>query len=305
MTGERTMTRERLIERIGRGVFVVDGAMGTQLMLASVEAHECNEYQNVKSPEVVRSIHARYFEAGCDAVLTNTFGASAVALRRHGLADEAGRINLAGAKLAREAAGEDRYVLGDIGPCGEFLEPLGTLKAETLREAIKEQASALLEGGVDGFIVETITAIDEAAVVLEAVHSAGDVPVFATLAFDPAREGPRTMMGVSPADAVVQLVHLGAAGIGFNCGTLTMDGYIELAKVFAVLLEDRGIALVAEPNAGRPQLVDGRATYTLSPEEFADAAERICQAGASILGGCCGTGPEHIAAMVRRVRPRR
>ena len=299
------MTRERLIERIGRGVFVVDGAMGTQLMLAGVEAHECNEYQNVKSPEVVRSIHARYFEAGCDAVLTNTFGASAVALRRHGLADEAGRINLAGAKLAREAAGEDRYVLGDIGPCGEFLEPLGTLKAATLREAIKEQASALLEGGVDGFIVETITAIDEAAVVLEAVHSAGDVPVFATLAYSPAREGPRTMMGVSPADAVVQLVHLGAAGIGFNCGTLTMDGYIELAKVFAVLLEDRGIALVAEPNAGRPQLVDGRATYTLSPEEFADAAERICQAGASIFGGCCGTGPEHIAAMVRRVRPRR
>ncbi|MBE0536329.1 MAG: homocysteine S-methyltransferase family protein [Phycisphaerae bacterium] len=296
------MARAKLIERIRRGTFVLDGAMGTQLMLAGVDSSKADDYQNVGSPEVVRTIHAKYFEAGCDAVLTNTFGASAVALARHGLADEAGRINLAGAKLAREAAGDDRYVLGDIGPCGEFLEPLGSLKADALKDAISEQAAALLEGGVDGFIVETMTAIEEAVVAVEAARSAGDVPVFVSLAFDPARDGFKTMMGLSPVDAVAQLITLGVAGIGFNCGTLTMDGYIELTKVFACLLEDRGIALIAEPNAGRPQLVDGRATYALSPEEFADAAERICQAGANVLGGCCGTSPDHIAALVKRVR---
>ncbi len=299
------MAREKLVERIGRGVFVLDGAMGTELMLAGVGAHESSAYQNVQSPEVVQSIHARYFEAGCDAVLTNTFGASSIALARAGLAEEARRINLAAAEHARAAAGEDRWVLGDIGSCGDFLEPLGSLKADALKEAIREQAEALLEGGVDGIIVETMTALDEATVAVEAVRSVGDAPVFVCLAFDSAREGFRTMMGVSPSDAVGRLAGLGVAGIGFNCGTLTMDGYIELTKVFSCLLEGRGVALVAEPNAGRPQLVEGRATYTLSPEEFAESAERICQVGANVLGGCCGTSPGHIGAMVKRVRPAR
>jgi len=297
------MPRAELTERIRKGVFSLDGAMGTQLMLSGVDPHQGNDYQNIRRPEVVRAIHAAYFEAGSDAVLTNTLGASSVALARHGLAEETRAINLAAAKLAREAAGDDRYVLGDIGPCGEFLEPLGTLKAAALKAAIAEQAGALLEGGVDGFIVETMTAVEEAVVAVEAARSVGDVPVFVCLAFDPARDGFRTMMGVSPADVVAQLAPLGIEGIGFNCGTLTMDGYVELAKVFACLLEDRGVALVAGPNAGRPQLLDGRATYTLSPDDFADAMERICQAGANILGGCCGTSPEHIEAMIKRVRP--
>jgi len=295
--------RKSLSKRIHGGVFILDGAMGTQLMSAGVEPQKGNEYQSIQSPDVVQAIHGDYFAAGCDAVLSNTFGASAIALVRHGLAGEARRINIAAARLARQAAGEDKYVLGDIGPCGEFLTPLGTLERETLLAAIVEQAQALAEGGVDGFIIETMTALDEAATAVEAVRSTSDLPIMVTLAFDPVREDFKTMMGISPSDAVSRLAPLGVAGIGFNCGTLTMDGYIELAKVFSCLLEGRGIALVAEPNAGRPKLAEGRASYRLTPEEFAQAAERICQAGASVLGGCCGTSPDHIAAMVNRVRP--
>ena len=296
------MSRIKLVDRISRGVFILDGAMGTQLMARGVEVWGCNDYLNIESPEIVGDIHTAYFQAGSDAVITNTFGANKFALERHGKGDEAQEINFAGAQVARKAAGDDKYVIGDIGPCGDFLEPLGMINTDELREAFTVQARGLAAGGVDGFIIETMTAIDEIEVVIEAVKSASDLPIFVSLAYDPAGGEFKTMMGTSPADAVGRLASFEIAAIGFNCGTLDMAGYVNLAKVYVDAIGDKPIVLLAEPNAGKPELVDGEAVYTLSSEDFAKAAEQIHSAGAGIIGGCCGTSPGHIKVMAGKLK---
>jgi 5-methyltetrahydrofolate--homocysteine methyltransferase len=299
------MARATLAGRIRRGVFLLDGAMGTQLFARGVEVGACSDYLNVKSPDVVCEVHRAYLDAGSDAVLTNTFGANRVALKRHGLADQAQRINQAGAQIARRAAAGRKYVLGDIGPCGEFLEPLGTLKARELEDAFAEQAKALLAGGIDGLIIETMTALDEIIVAIEAARSVcGDLPVFASMSFDRAGIDFKTMMGVDVASAVSKMVSLGADAVGFNCGTATLDEYVELAErlVSAARSASNEVLVFAEPNAGKPELVDGQAVYRVSPDDFASAAKKIHSAGVNIIGGCCGTGPEHVQAMARALK---
>lgn len=294
------MARVKLSERITEGLFFLDGAMGTQLFARGVEAGRCNDYLNIESGDIVSDIHTAYLRAGSDAVITNTFGANKYVLTRHGRADQVARINLAGAELARAAAGDDKYVLGNIGPCGDFLEPLGNVKADELRAAFADQARALADGGVDGFIIETMTAIEEITIAIEAVKSVSVLPIFASLAYDPAGEGFKTMMGIGPETAVEKLLPLGIAAIGFNCGTLDMADYVKLAATCADAIGNRPILMLAEPNAGRPELVDGKAVYNLSPEDFAAACGQIHAAGAKIIGGCCGTTGDHIKAMARR-----
>ena len=293
------MTRIALKDRLQQGVFFVDGAMGTQLIEAGAPAGCCNDYLNIESPEIVRAVHQKYLDAGVDAVITNTFGANGLVLKRHGHDDQVGEVNLAAAKLAREVVGEDKYVLGDIGPCGDFLEPLGMVKPDELKAAFAEQAAGLLEGGVDGFIIETMTALDEIEIAIAAVQSVSDLPIFVSLAYDPAGDAFRTMMGVSPTQAAEQLANSGSAALGFNCGTLDMPGYVGLAKEYAGVLNGTGVLLLAEPNAGRPELEGDKAVYKLSPEAYAEALEEIKDTGAVILGGCCGTSPAHLAAAVR------
>lgn len=299
------MGRLNLKEKISNRLLLLDGAMGTQLFARGIEAGMCNDYLNIESPDIILDIHRAYLEAGSDAILTNTFGANRYALGRHGLADEVGRINTAGADIARRAAGVDKYVLGDIGPSGEFLEPLGSLKPRDLKSAVCEQANALMAGGVDGFIIETMTALEEAAVVIESVKSVcGDLPVLSSMAFDRAGDDFRTMMGVDIESAVSKMLSLGVDVVGFNCGTVTLDEYVELAGkyVSAAMALNRNTLVFAEPNAGKPELVDGNAVYKVSPEDFAKAAEKIHKAGVTIIGGCCGTGPEHIAAVSEKLR---
>lgn len=296
------MAKTALIDRLNAGTFFVDGAMGTQLMLAGGDGGGCDDYLNIASPEVVGGVHEKYIRAGSDAVLTNTFGANSYALSRHGHADKAAEINTAAAQIARQAAGNDGYVLGDIGPCGDFVEPLGGVMIDDLQAAFADQAKSLLQGGVDGFIIETMTAIDEIVVAAKAVRSVSDLPVFASMSFDPAGEDFRTMMGVAPADMVAQLAELGVTAIGYNCGTLSMEGYVKLTEVFADALKGADILLIAQPNAGKPELIDGDAVYSLSAEDFASAAMNIRDAGARIMGGCCGTSPAHIEAMIGLLR---
>lgn len=296
------MARVGLAERLKQGVFVIDGAMGTQLIQAGVTPGSCFDYVNVESPDMVATVHENYFDAGCDGVITNTFGANKYILSRHGHDDKVKEINLAAAKLARRAAGEDRYVIGDIGPCGDFLEPIGTVKEDELKAAFTDQAAALVEGGVDGIIVETMTAIEEIKLAIEAARSVCDLPVFASLAFDPAGDEFRTMMGIDPATVAAALCDLGITAIGFNCGTLPMDEYVRLAKTYAEAIGDKDVLLLAEPNAGQPELQGTEAVYTLTPEEYADALVKIKEAGASILGGCCGTSPAHIQTMCGKVK---
>lgn len=314
------MSKIGLRERIKQGIFLLDGAMGTELIARGIEAGTCNDYLNITSPNVILNIHRAYLSAGSDAILTNTFGANKYALARHGLADKTIEINKAGACIARLAAGENRpalsevegYVLGDIGPSGDFLQPLGDLKSQELKDAFAQQAEALLNGGVDGFIIETMTALDEAEIAIEAVKSVSDLPVLVSFSFDSIGDDFKTMMGVDVESAVSKAVSLGVDAVGFNCGTLKLDEYVELAKRFVcainVLKEKRvtnhesPVTIFAEPNAGKPELVDGRAVYKVTPEDFAIAAEKIHSAGVNIIGGCCGTTPEHIAAVSKKLR---
>jgi len=299
------MARINLRERIKQGVFLLDGAMGTQLIARGIEAGRCNDYLNIELPDTIFEIHQSYFQAGSDAVLTNTFGANKFALARHGFGDKVKEINKAAAKIARRAAGQQKYVLGDIGPSGDFLKPLGNLEPEELRKAFSEQAQALLAGGVDGFIIETMTALDEITIAIEAVKSVcGDLPVFASMAFDKAGGDFRTMMGVDVESAVAKMVSLGVDAVGFNCGTLLLNEYVKLAEKFVSAVKTSGsnVLVYAEPNAGKPQLVNNRAVYKVSPEDFATAVEKIHSAGVNIIGGCCGTGPEHITAVSRKLQ---
>jgi len=297
--------RTDLRERLKQGVFFLDGAMGTQLMARGVQPGVCNDAICIESPEIVLDIHRAYFEAGSDAVITNTFGANRFTLTRHGQAEKAYEISRGGAEVARKAAGEDRYVLGDIGPTGDFLQPLGTLKADELKEAFADQAKGLRDGGVDGFIVETMTALDEIEVAIEAVQSLNaGLPILASMSFDKTATDYRTMMGVDVTSAVTKMVSLGVDAVGFNCGTAAMDEYLGLAQAYVDTVGATGkdVLIFAEPNAGKPELVDGQATYKVTPDEYAAAVKEIHALGVHILGGCCGTAPAYIEALAKTLR---
>ncbi|MHC4437510.1 MAG: homocysteine S-methyltransferase family protein [Planctomycetota bacterium] len=277
-----------LKERIIQGAFVMDGAMGTQLIAHGIQAGACNEFLNID-----------------DAIITNTFGANKYSLARHGFDENVTEINKAGARIARQVAGEEKYVLGDIGPNGDFLEPLGSLKPDKLRDAFTAQAEALLDGGVDGFIIETMTALDEAVIAVEAVKTvASDKVVFVSMSFDRTGDDFKTMMGVGVEDVVSRIASLNVDAIGFNCGTLSLDEYMALSKEFVAVVRalSADVAISAEPNAGKPELIDDKAVYKVSLEDFAVAVEEIHSVGVSIIGGCCGTGPEHIEAVAKRIK---
>jgi len=299
------MSRISLKEKIKQDPLILDGAMGTQLITRGIQVGSCNEYLNIDSADIISEIHRAYLLAGSDAVITNTFGANKYSLSRHGLVEDAARINKAGAQIARQAAGEEKYVLGDIGPSGDFLEPLGTLNPDDLRDAFAAQAEALLAGGVDGFIIETMTALDETIVAIEAAKSiAGDLPVLVSMSFDKAGDSFKTMMGVGVEAAVSKIVPLNVDAVGFNCGTLSLDQYVTLSEEFvtAVRALSDNVAISAEPNAGKPELIDDKAVYKVSPEEFSAAAKKINSAGVQIIGGCCGTSPAHIEAMIKIIK---
>jgi methionine synthase I (cobalamin-dependent) len=294
-----------LREKIKNGLFLLDGAMGTQLIARGINVGTCNDYLNIESPDIISGIHHAYLQAGSDAVTTNTFGSNKYSLARHGLSEKAEQINKAGAQIARRAAGNEHYVLGDIGPTGDFLEPLGSLKPAECKDAFARQAEALLTGGVDGFIIETVTALDEMTLIIEAVKSVcGDLPVFASMSFDKAGDDFKTMMGVGIDAMAAAIIPLGIDATGFNCGTATLNEYVELAgrlhSASRKLSDD--ILIFAQPNAGKPELINGEAVYKVTPEDFAEAAEKIFSIGINIIGGCCGTSPEHIKALAERLK---
>jgi 5-methyltetrahydrofolate--homocysteine methyltransferase len=293
-----------LLDRVRTSVLVADGAMGTQLQLAGLAIGRGGEAWNVEHPDRVLAIHHAYLAAGSDIILTNSFGASRWALARHGLADRLEELNRAAAVLAREAAGAGRFVLGDVGPTGELLEPLGGMTREALRDDASARCRALLDAGAHGIILETLTAADEASVAVEAALEAGAPCVIASFAFDRRPNGRvRTMMGLSPAEAGALARASGAAMVGANCGThLAIADYAVLA---AELSAAAGLPVMVQPNAGQPRLEGGRAVYDMSGGGFADGMRTVLSAGAAVVGGCCGTGPEHIRALRALVDGRR
>ncbi len=280
---------------------VADGAMGTMLYERGVFLNVCYDELNLRQPDLVRAIHREYVEAGAELLETNTFGANPVKLAGHGLADATERINAAAARLAREAAGGRALVLGAIGPLGLRLEPFGETGVEEAQAAFRRQVAGLLEGGVDGFLLETFSDVNEVAAALRAARDLSGLPVLAQMTVG---EAGVTAYGTAPAVFGPELEALGADAVGVNC-SVGPQGVLEAVEALAAAVR---VPITAMPNAGLPRDVGGRKMYLASPEYFASYARRIVEAGARIVGGCCGTTPAHTrttAAYVQSVSPRR
>ena len=287
----RKPLRDRLQEP---SPILADGAMGTMIMAAGLEVGTAAESWNLARPESVLAIHRAYLEAGAELILTNTLGGTRIKLARAGLGDRVYETNRRGAEIARQAAGEDAYVLGDIGPTGEFLEPLGTLSREQAVQAFAEQARALGDGGVDGFLAETMSDLEEALAACEGARQAApDLPIMCTMTFD-ARG--RTIMGTTAQQAAQALYAFGLDALGTNCG----QGPEEMLKVVRAMAAACPQAiLIAEPNAGTPRLLEGKTYFDADPETMADYACQYAAAGVKVIGACCGSTPAHIAAMAK------
>jgi 5-methyltetrahydrofolate--homocysteine methyltransferase len=279
-------------ERLASGDLIVfDGATGTELLRRGLEP---GVRWNEERPEVVEEIHRAYRDAGAEVILTNTFAANRLHLQRAGQTEKVALYNRLGVELARRAG--EGFVAGDMTSTGEFLEPYGSLTADDATNAFREQAQCLDRAGVDLFIIETMTDAREIALAVKAVRSVSDKLVIASMAFDETRGGYRTMTGATIEQAAEIMVESGAEVVGINCGSLRLD---EAARVIAELRRCVSLPLIAQPNAGKPVLEEGRVVYRLGPDEFAEGMRRIVAAGARLVGGCCGTTPQHIAALCR------
>jgi 5-methyltetrahydrofolate--homocysteine methyltransferase len=291
-----------LLEALKVRPLVGDGAMGTQLMLAGLEQGGCGEAWNIKHPERVLAIQRRYADAGADCLITNTFGGSRIMLRRHGQADDVGEINKVAVEIARQAFG-DRvgYVLGDIGPFGGLMEPYGDFTEQQVREAFNEQAQALVDGGADAIIVETQTSLEELGLALQAARDAGAACVIGSMAYDVTLDGStfRTMMGVDPERAAEFMQEHDADVVALNCGTgMDMERARQAVDRYRKATD---LPVMAQPNAGLPRLVNMKVVYDEPPEEMVAGVAPLLDAGANIVGACCGSTPDHIAAFRRAV----
>lgn len=274
---------------------LLDGAMGTELLARGMTMGSCPLLWNVNEPEKVAEVHRAYLNAGSEAILTNTFGGSIFALRRYTVEARMKELNTAAASVARMAAGPDAVVIGDIGPCTELMEPYGDLTEDDVSEAVFAQGTALLEGGVDCFLVETMGDSQEVCASIKGLLPLG-LPVWASYTFDRTQEGPKTMMGHTPLEAITAAFAAGAYGAGANCGTsLTLADYLEIASALAQAFPDR--PLILQPNAGAPVMTPDGPAYLAEPQDFTRFAKKAWGLGIKVLGGCCGTRPCHIQGM--------
>jgi 5-methyltetrahydrofolate--homocysteine methyltransferase len=277
-----------------KGFLLADGAVGTMLMSDGLDPGDAPESWNVAHPERVRAVHRGYVQAGCDIILTNSFGGSRFRLERRGLQGRVAELNRAAATLARaeaDAAPRPVAVGGSIGPSGEFFEPWGVLSFAEARDGFAEQVAALVDGGVGVLWLETMSDLQELQAAALGVRDVTDLPIVTTLTFD---TNGRTMMGVTPLQALAAMHELGAFALGANCG----NGPDEIEGVIrAMHAADPAAILVAKSNAGLPEYVGGVLTYAGTPEMMAGHAVRVRGLGARIIGACCGSTPEHLSAM--------
>ncbi len=296
---------QNLIDR--PGAIIADGAMGTMLQQAGLKPGDPPMLWNVDQPGRVRAVHRAYLEAGARILLTNTFNGTRFRLAKHGLEGREDELNRAGAQILRAeiedytaktgTATPEAVVAGDIGPTGELLAPLGRLLFIEAAEEFARQAAALIDGGADVIWIETMADMSEVRAAVEGTRKASpDIPIIVTMTFD--THG-RTMMGVKPEAAATSLNEWGAAAMGGNCGNGPDEMLAAIQKMHSAV---PGALLVAKSNAGMPEFVDGKTVYRASPETMAQSAVQMRDSGARIIGGCCGTTPEHIAAMARAVK---
>ncbi len=292
------MTMKKLLqEAILERPLLCDGAMGTQLMLAGLAQGNCGEAWNLTHPERVLGIQRRYVEAGSECLLTNTFGGSRIMLTRHGEGDHVVAINKAGVEIAHRAFGErDGYVIGDIGPFGGLMEPYGDFTEAQVRSAFEEQARALVEGGADAIIIETQTSLEELQIGIESAQKAGAACIIGSMAYDVTLDGStfRTMMGIEPEKAAEFMEQRGAHIVALNCGTR-----MDMVRALTAVQRYKSVTslpVMVQPNAGQPKLVQMQVVYDETPDQMVKDLPPILQAGANIVGACCGSTPEHIRA---------
>lgn len=294
--------KKTLIETLREKVLVSDGAMGTQLMAAGLESGACGEAWNLTHPDRVLAIQKRYVDAGSDCIITNTFGGNGLMMRRHGHFDQLAEINHAAVRIAREAfGGRPGFVLGDVGPVGGVMEPYGDLREEDVREGVRVQIQALVEAGADAIIMETQMALEEIALGVEAAKQYGAPCIIASLAYDRSHDGTffRTMMGTSPEKAAEFLSGIGVDVLALNCGT-GID--MEVAEEIVSAYKDAADCFtMAQPNAGLPVLEHMKAVYKQSPKDMVASLDALLKAGVNIVGGCCGSTPDHIRAIREKV----
>jgi methionine synthase I (cobalamin-dependent) len=276
-----------------RPVLLADGATGTNYQDMGIEPGVAPEEWVFDAPERVRELHRRFADAGSDLVLTCSFGATTPRLADGPLAGRTVEVNVRAAELAREAVGGERLVAGSLGPTGQLVEPYGVLTRDVCVDAYAEQAQALAGGGVDLLVLETFFALEEALWAIEGVQSVTDLPLVASFSFD---QGTHTMMGVSPTDVVAAVAPLGVAALGANCGRSLEDTDAIVTEFLAAAPE---LPLWVKPNAGVPRVVGDAVVYEAGPGDLAAHVSRYAERGARIVGGCCGSTPEHIAAIAR------
>lgn len=280
-------------------VILLDGAMGTELDKKGLMGRGT---ANLDSPEAVLEIHQAYSQCGCDALTTNTLTMNRIYIETHNVDVSVEEVNRAGVQLADRAAGCGQYVLGNMSATGQLLQPYGTYTETQFCEAFREQARILAEAGVDGFLIETMYDLREAVIALHACKEVSSLPAIVSIAFQTEDKGGRTMMGDTAEQCARQLTEAGADVVGANCGDLDPS---QTAVVVGLLKSATDLPILAQPNAGRPRLVGDKTVFDMAPGPFAEGIAQCIAAGARIVGGCCGTGPEHIRAVAETIRTTR
>ncbi len=272
--------------------------MGSILIDQGLEPGTPPEKWNVSHPEKIQKIHLDYFNAGSDAVLTNTFGGSRMKLTAHKHGHSTEKYNQKAVELAREICPENCFIAGDIGPSGAFLPPVGTASVSNFEENFLEQAGYLADADIDFFFIETMVDLKEAEVAVKAVKSVSKIPIFASITFQKTKRGYFTIMGDTVPNCVKTLEKAGANVIGANC-TISSDEMIDLIPLIS---QETILPVLAKPNAGKPQLEKGKTVYLTEPKPFAQDIEQIIKNGASVVGGCCGSNPEFIKEIAKQVK---
>ncbi len=291
----------KLTDRIAEGrVLISDGAWGTFLHQKGLKVQECPESWNIERPADVLDIAQSYVDAGADIILTNSFGGSPFKLAGYGLQDRTFEFSKAAAEISKKAAGDQALVLGSIGPTGKMVM-MGEVPEEELMKGMMEQARGLVAGGVDGIVVETMSDLEEARITIKAIKSVTDLDVACTFTFSRTQSGEyRTMMGAGVAEFLEMCSEAGAEVVGANCGNGTA-GMIEIVREIRAI--DDKIPILVHANAGLPRYMDGETVFPESPGEMAPQMKELVAAGANIVGGCCGTTPEHIRLIAEMLRP--